>query len=119
MREECGAIVAPEDLRKVGTIDFEFVGDPVILEVHVFLTDKFSGMSVLHAGHIYSEGMLSQSGRAIVSNLLWLNFNSSGLFSHKDRDFHRLMRAQMHLTATSLQAFQYWVLLKNVGPNKV
>ena len=43
MREECGSIVAPEDLRKVGTIDFEFVGDPVILEVHVFLTARFSG----------------------------------------------------------------------------
>ena len=31
-------------MRKVGTIDFEFVGDPVTLEVHVFLTEKFKGM---------------------------------------------------------------------------
>ena len=31
-------------MRKVGTIDFEFVGDPVILEVHVFLTEKFKGV---------------------------------------------------------------------------
>jgi hypothetical protein len=43
MREECGAVVEPSDFKNVGTIDFEFIGDPVILEVHVFLTDKYSG----------------------------------------------------------------------------
>ena len=47
MREECGAVVEPEDFRKVGTIDFEFVGDPVLWEVHVFLTDKYSGEPII------------------------------------------------------------------------
>ena len=43
VREECGHEVDKEDLDKVAVIDFEFEGDPVILEVHVFKTRKFSG----------------------------------------------------------------------------
>jgi len=41
--EECGLHVAEDDLDYVGIIDFEFVGDPVHLEVHVFLARKFEG----------------------------------------------------------------------------
>lgn len=32
-----------DDLKEIGLIDFEFVGDPQILEVHVFTTSKFEG----------------------------------------------------------------------------
>lgn len=43
VQEECGLTVRQEDLVDVGTLDFEFVGDPVHLEVHVFETRQFSG----------------------------------------------------------------------------
>ncbi|KAK2703231.1 oxidized purine nucleoside triphosphate hydrolase-like isoform X1 [Artemia franciscana] len=41
VREECGLLVT--NLKKLGVIDFEFVGDPVILNVHVFSTVDFTG----------------------------------------------------------------------------
>lgn len=41
MREEAGILV--KDLEKVGIIDFEFEGDPVLLEVHVYRTESFAG----------------------------------------------------------------------------
>lgn len=41
IREEAGIEV--DDLEKVGMIDFEFMGDPEILEVHVFRSTLFSG----------------------------------------------------------------------------
>ena len=41
--EESGAVVKPEDLEDVGRIDFEFKGDPCILEVHAFRTETYSG----------------------------------------------------------------------------
>lgn len=43
VEEECGLLVFTHDLDYVGLIDFEFIGDPVHLEVHVFLARKFSG----------------------------------------------------------------------------
>lgn len=44
LREEAGIIGG--DLVKVGINEFEFVGNPEILEVHIFQTDKFSGEPV-------------------------------------------------------------------------
>lgn len=41
LREEAGIDV--EFLEKVGIIDFEFRGDPVILQVHIFKSNNFSG----------------------------------------------------------------------------
>ena len=32
-----------EKLNEIGQIDFEFVGDPQILEVHIFTTTEFDG----------------------------------------------------------------------------
>jgi 8-oxo-dGTP diphosphatase/2-hydroxy-dATP diphosphatase len=46
VREECGLEVLVEDLRPAGTIHFEFVGEPVQLEVHVFQTAEFQGTVV-------------------------------------------------------------------------
>lgn len=43
VREECGYIVNTTDLDEVGLIEQEFEGDPVVLEIHVFQTRKFSG----------------------------------------------------------------------------
>ena len=43
MEEECGAVVEPEDMNKVGEVVFEFEGDPVLWDVHVFSTEKYSG----------------------------------------------------------------------------
>lgn len=41
IREEAGIKV--ENLEKVGIIDFEFQGNPQILEVHIFKSDSFLG----------------------------------------------------------------------------
>ena len=41
MEEECGLILT--EFEKVGRLDFEFVGEPQILEVHVFRGDKYEG----------------------------------------------------------------------------
>ena len=43
LNEECGAVVKPQHARKVATIDFEFEGDPKLMEVHVFIAEKWSG----------------------------------------------------------------------------
>lgn len=43
VQEECGLIVRRDDMEQFAVIHFEFVGDPVILEVHVFKCDKFVG----------------------------------------------------------------------------
>ena len=45
VEEECGLIVKEVDMDYMGIIDFEFKGDPVHLEVHVFLARKFQGKS--------------------------------------------------------------------------
>ncbi|MDO8504849.1 MAG: 8-oxo-dGTP diphosphatase [Candidatus Liptonbacteria bacterium] len=42
--EESGLMAM--NLEKFGLMEFEFKGDPVILEVHVFKTDKFKGEPV-------------------------------------------------------------------------
>ena len=41
--EECGAVVEHADLLPVGINVFEFVGNPVLMEVHVFIAERFSG----------------------------------------------------------------------------
>lgn len=51
LREESGIVVSPANLEQVGMIDFEFVGDPVILEVHVFTSAKYEGQ------HFETEGL--------------------------------------------------------------
>ncbi|KAK7484675.1 hypothetical protein BaRGS_00024083 [Batillaria attramentaria] len=41
LKEEAG--VTGHELQEVGLLKFEFVGDPVLLEVHVFSTTKYTG----------------------------------------------------------------------------
>ncbi|XP_076244156.1 oxidized purine nucleoside triphosphate hydrolase [Calliopsis andreniformis] len=41
LKEECGLLA--KDLKKVGILEFEFEGNKVLLEVHVFETYKYSG----------------------------------------------------------------------------
>lgn len=41
MQEEAG--VTPVELSEIGQLDFEFVGDPLILETRVFVTSKYEG----------------------------------------------------------------------------
>lgn len=36
-------VVKPEDLEKFGVITFEFEGEPVLMEVHLFKTQTFTG----------------------------------------------------------------------------
>ena len=43
VKEECGLTVTNEDLKYMGVIDFEFLGNPEHLEVHVFEAKTFSG----------------------------------------------------------------------------
>ena len=44
VQEECALDVKEEDLKYVGVIDFEFLGNPEHLDVHVFEARMFSGM---------------------------------------------------------------------------
>ena len=43
LQEESGLLVKSSNLIKFAVIEFEFVGDPVILEVHAFQTHSFEG----------------------------------------------------------------------------
>ena len=43
VQEECALDVKEEDLKYVGVIDFEFLGNPEHLDVHVFEARVFSG----------------------------------------------------------------------------
>jgi len=43
VKEECGLALNSVDLECMAIIDFEFKGDPVHLEVHVFRADRFFG----------------------------------------------------------------------------
>ena len=51
MTEECGLIA--KDLRQIGILNFEFEGDPTIMEVHVFETSNFTGEIVNTDGNSY------------------------------------------------------------------
>ncbi|ODM96469.1 7,8-dihydro-8-oxoguanine triphosphatase [Orchesella cincta] len=44
VKEECGLTVLPTDMENLAVIHFEFVDDPVILEVHVFKCSKLAGV---------------------------------------------------------------------------
>ncbi len=46
VEEECGAKVDLSELQRMGVNLFEFVDNPVLMEVHVFLAEKFSGTTV-------------------------------------------------------------------------
>ena len=43
VKEECGLLIGIADMTKMGIIDFEFTGNPEILEVHIFSSDKYDG----------------------------------------------------------------------------
>jgi len=87
------ASVEPEDLKKRGVINFEFQGDPEILEVHLFSATKFKGEPM------ESEEMKPQwfSRDKIPFNKMWpddehwfplflagKNFNAHFLFKDQD-----------------------------------
>lgn len=46
-------------MKKVGEIDFTFVGDPVVLNVHVFHTLKFTGLLDDHDSKPISDTIVS------------------------------------------------------------
>lgn len=52
-KEECGIDVIVTNLDKVGVLQFEFVNEPQILEVHVFRTKRFSGKVTESEGRYY------------------------------------------------------------------
>lgn len=54
--EECGLTVSQLD--KVGVIMFEFEGEPQLMEVHVFRTEKFSGVVTESEGEEKVSGEL-------------------------------------------------------------
>ena len=43
LQEECGIYMYSKILNNTRLLKSEFVGDPSILEVHVFTTDQFTG----------------------------------------------------------------------------
>lgn len=57
LQEESGLMV--DDLEKVGNIKFEFVGEPQLLDVHIFRADMYNGEPA------ESEGMCPQHHTAL------------------------------------------------------
>merc|ERR1712071_300091 len=43
LEEESGLIVLPADLVQIGVMEFEFVENPIPMQVHVFTTSSYSG----------------------------------------------------------------------------
>ena len=43
LAEESGVVAEEENVRQVGRIHFEFVGDPVWMDVHIYALEKYSG----------------------------------------------------------------------------
>lgn len=60
LQEESGLMV--DALEKVGIIKFEFVGEPQLLDVHIFRADTYSGDPA------ESEGMCPQHLTALGKN---------------------------------------------------
>ena len=48
LHEECG--VKAKSLHQIGLLVFEFIGEPQLLEVHVYSTDEFVGNIVESEG---------------------------------------------------------------------
>jgi len=61
LEEESG--VRAESLHQVGLLLFEFIGDPQLMEVHVYSTEEFDGAVVESDGRY-----LLCSGRNCVAN---------------------------------------------------
>lgn len=51
LKEECGLVVQSKDLVPTGIMQYEYTGDPVLMEVHLFTTSIYTGNPV------ESEGM--------------------------------------------------------------
>lgn len=56
LQEESGLTV--EALHKVGHIVFEFVGEPELMDVHIFCTDSVQGTPVESDGESWSPSLL-------------------------------------------------------------
>lgn len=52
MKEESGLEVDPENIEKIGILDFSFVENPVIMNVHIFTASKFSGIPTESEGRV-------------------------------------------------------------------
>ena len=51
LEEECGMVA--DTMEKVGNLIFEFVGDPQLLEVHVFNATKYHGTPTESDGELF------------------------------------------------------------------
>ena len=58
LQEECG--LYSNILEKIGLLKFEFIGDPQILEVHVFTTNQFTGTVQESSGNIENTQWYNQ-----------------------------------------------------------
>ncbi|CAG7716984.1 unnamed protein product [Allacma fusca] len=69
IEEECGLRVRQEDLKQVAVNHFEFVGNPVVMEVHIFKCDRFEGEVV------ESEEMLPKwfASSEIPKDEMWID----------------------------------------------
>ena len=69
VEEECGLTVQTEDLDKTAVIEFEFKGDPVKLEVHVFQTRTFGG-DIIESEEMRPEWF---SEKAVPFETMWVD----------------------------------------------
>lgn len=60
-------------MTKVGLLDFEFQGDPVVLEVHVFSTSEYSG-DVIETEGMCVKYFLEILWILLTLTLSWVSF---------------------------------------------
>ena len=68
LQEESGLLVKSSNLIKFAVIEFEFVGDPVILEVHAFQTHSFEGEPIETEGKQFPN-----MNSFYVTELIWMS----------------------------------------------
>ena len=94
-KEECGLDVS--ELDQVGTLIFEFVGEPQLLEVHVFRTEQYTGTVTESEGEsgtnycMYLPGQTCANHECIRVNDQSVLQNRFHAFCPKSENFVRIM----------------------------
>jgi 8-oxo-dGTP diphosphatase/2-hydroxy-dATP diphosphatase len=94
--EEAGIKVARLD--KIGEVEFEFKGDPVILQVHIFKAEKF-------------EGQLAESDEM---NPKWFNHDEIPFDQMLDIGYRYYLQVGNLTVSSSLKdRIKFWIIVSN------
>jgi hypothetical protein len=102
LREECNLIC--HQLHKMGILTFEFKGDPILLEVHVFHTKHFSG-EILE-----SEGILTELKTfSPLINFVCDRNETQMVFIERNSLFRDVVRRQTLVTSSAQRIEILWI----------